>query len=381
MGKVSFTAINHKGERESGYIDAKSNNEAIDQLKEKGFSEIHLHADALISDRPDLEDLSEEMLKQMAAFEAESQKDPSFLKEFLHLLKLYKIVFFIASAMILYGIYNDNVWSWGIGAFIIAFIVGSWLYGYKESMTFEKIHRLKAFGEKEEALALIEKTLQNPKTMPQMRMQLISYKAQFLSCKGALEEALQLIESYKEEMDALSPLMYATALSGTYYQAGKYDEMIKTMEGIHEQERQTLTAFDHAFAHARFGDAKKAQEIIDNEVSPEEIADYAKGMYAWCQGLIHHRMGNMEQALSHYERMLHFYNEYKSNPLMWEMFALALGYYAYALSDAGEEKKAQKLLQEGTVHILEHNADDILRKHLTDAFGNLIDTQPHCVRS
>jgi len=380
MGTVAYTAIDPHGEHQSGYIEAESNAEALTHLKNAGLREIRLHGDALLSERPDLDGLSDRMLRQMAAFEAESQKNPSITTDILHMLQLYRTPLILALVMIVYGIYSGTGWVGWLGAGIVLFIFGPWLYGYRDLKAFETLHRLKAFGQKDEVLTRMDRVINNPKALPQMRMQYISYKAQILACDGHTEAARELIHTHQEAMEAVSPVFYQNALSGIAYASGDYDAFIQSTRTIYDLSPQTLTAFDYAFAEARFGDVQKAEMTMNEAVNPEEIPNNTRLVYDWCQGLIHDRLGQNEAAQKHYEAMMDAYTPYRTNPAMWEMSALAIGYYAAFLARQGARETANRLLGEGTVQILNIHADDRLRERLSAALPDRIDPKPHCYR-
>ena len=79
MGQVLYTATAPDGQELNGYIEVKTNREALDILGARGFSNIQLHSEAMTSGQRDyLEGLSERDQELLARLEASVLRDPSF---------------------------------------------------------------------------------------------------------------------------------------------------------------------------------------------------------------------------------------------------------------------------------------------------------------
>ena len=286
--------------------------------------------------------------------------------------------------MLFSGIYYKDAWGIGIGSTLLVWISFIWLYTYQALYYFEEIHRAKAFGENERVLELIKKMKVKAETgvgnKEQIIVELDKYHANILACQGQKEKALSMIKQHEEYFKSNLLGMYENSIGAIFYTLGDYKTSLEYITKMYNANPNSNTALDLAFIHVRFGDITYAQSLLKDEVNPRAIPSYASGFYDWCLGLLAHKEKDYDTANEHYKQMLEKFNNQMSNPLLWEMIAGGIGYYADLLYDIGNKVKAEELLSKGIVEILNTHADDILRKNLSSKYPHLISKEKFCKR-
>ena len=383
MNKVAYSAINKDHKTITGYIDANTNEEAIEKLEVLGFQSFELLGDAQFSNfNQDLEGLSSKTLKRMASFEKKRENGQSFIDAFLQFLYNSRVILLISLFMLFSGIYYNDNWGIGIGSTLLVGATFLWLYTYQALYYFEEIHRVKAFGEHEKLLELIEKMRIKAETgvgnKEQIIFELDKYHANALACRGEKEKALSMIEQHRDYLNNILLGMYENSIGSIYYTLGDYKTSLDYMTKMYNANPNSNNALDLAFMHVRFGDITYAKTLIEDEVNPRTIPSYGFAMYYWCLGLIAHKEKDYSTASEHYQTMLEKFNNHMLNPLLWEMIAVGIGYYVDFLYDIGNKNKGEELLSVGIIEILNIHADDILRNNLSLKYPHIFNKEKFC---
>lgn len=369
MGKVLYTAFNQSGIQESGFIDVNSNKEAVSKLKERGLEDISLHGDAALGfERGELNWLSAWEIKQVAKFEARLQKGGGFFSYFLNVMKSSSITIAIGAAMVYYG-YTESSAMWISSGVILATVFpffGLWSYNLVNSH--DNLMRAVAFGEWDEVEGLSLRLREGTKD-EDVIIEADTMKAAFYAQKKDMDSAIKMLLPHRDYLDAQSPGVFENKLASLYHIVGEYETYLQKMRESFSKSNQDLMRVDFAIAEARFGSLEVAQKEIE-KVDLEAMAVYALPIVSYVIGLIAYKKGDLEVAkeefLSAYSGVL----EYDQNPAIWTVIAMITGMLAMVMYDTKEEEKAEELLSEAIIKILNVHADKYLLEEFQKRFPN-----------
>ena len=379
MAIIFFRA--YKNDKEIvGEIEALSNKEAFLKIKKQGYENIEIFNDIDISDTYDnLKNLDKKSRMQYLRLEQINLRKPTFKNSFLQFLIGNKIDLTLSIFLLALGVILDIKTLIVIGSFWFLFRIGIWLYSYKTVSLYEQIHTEYAFGNYIKTLALINKLIKLSKH-EKIEADLNSKKAQIAACKGHLNYALEIIEEYKDIYEKQMLGMYHSKRASLYYIARDYQSCLKEAKESYNQNPSYITKMDLALYNTKVGDINYAKELVQS-VNIDEIPVYSKKFYYMKQGIIAHKLGDLENAKKEFEEMMNALNPFLENPIFWGSISIAIGYYTLLLYDINEKEKALELLKEGTVKILNVHANDYLREGLHQRYPQLFKKEPYCKKS
>lgn len=363
MAKVLYTATAQTGEVLSGYLDAASNSEALQKLKDQGLEKIELHSDALFGAlRDDLEDLDENLLKKQAQLEAKWQKSMTFGSYLKELLSVNAFPLAAGAGMVWYG-YQNHSWIW-MSAGVIFASVGPFygLWKYRTLRQFENVLKASTFGKWDQVIRETQK-LRAITKKPAVLMEADTKEAIALAALGKMDQAMEILDIYKPQLDAMMPGMYENKLSELYYYHGTYDKTLELRRVSYEKMQNDISRLDLAMAELRFGSVQNAKNLL-HEITYDALAAYAKPYYALLTGMVAYEESNLQLAKSKFLEAYDGMLEYRENSAMWSFIALIAGMLAIALYDLDEKEEADALLSDAIVAILKVHAD----KEMLEAF-------------
>ena len=367
--KVLYSAIDEVGSERSGYVDAKSNRDAIELLTNDGLSEIKLHDDgALAIRRDDLNELSEDELEAKARFELKVRSKPSFTSFIMEVLRVNRSIILIGLALFFWGLSDENYYLLAFGAAVSLSMPLLSIWNYRTVSNYDRLLRAFAEGEWDKALSLIE-LLRKHMKLPEMEFDLDIRKASINSANGSLDSALQSLERWRSEFEEVSPGMYESRVASVYLASGHHEEYVDSMRDAFFKSSQSQTLIlDLALAEARLGDHTKA-ELLLKAVNMEELPIYGVPFIEWVKGAIEKKNGSAD-AEFHLALAVSGFLEMGENPAVWTSLAVCIGDYASCLTEEQSNDKAQQLL-ESVWTILNVHGEESLTKGLLLKYPNL----------
>ncbi len=367
MAKVLYTAVTQEGKETNGFVEAMSNKEALDQLKERGLHQITLLSDvALGFERTDLDGISESELARIAKFEAQMQKEMGFLPYFVETMRSSAIAIAIGAGMAWYGEHTGSgLWmAFGVIVSLALPFFSFWNYGVMQR--YNALLQAVAFGEWERVKKLSEdlkKQSKNPDLMIEADMRLASYYAH----QGDMNEALRVMLPSQEYLETKSAGMYENKLGELYFHARMYEKSLYEMKKAYEVSGENMMLADWALAEARFGDVKVAKECL-SRVDEETLPAYGAPFIAFIKGLIAYRQERMAEAKEMLMQALDGFSNFDKNPVVWAPLAMVSAYLALVVSRLGDKERAETFLSEGIVAITKEHAESVLLEQLKELF-------------
>ncbi len=363
---ILYSGVDRDNKPKNGYVEAENNREALQILKKEGVSDIRLHDDGLYASyRNELEDLSDKELERTAQFEIECRYNLNifgFLKE---VLRKNIFILLAGAGVIAWGIYSNSTIIILVGILLMLSMPVFSLWNYRHVNNYNRLQIELAWGNWQEALRLIDKLRVHMKES-EVAFDLDINEACIVARERSLEEALKIVDMWREVFSETSPSLYESRISSMYHYCGDYDGFVECMRSAYlKSPENSLVTLDMALAEARFGSVEKASALLE-KVHKEELPRFALLAVSWVKGLV--ARTNKDLAAKDYlESAVLQISAYSKNPVMWKHIALCTGAYALALHDSDEKQKAEELLEK-IWKVLKVHGDNILLKEIGEKF-------------
>ena len=375
---IAFQGINAEGQPESGFVQADSNQSALQQLENRGITDVRLYGNAEhATDRSDLQNLSRQELARLAAFEVESIAAPSswlFLRE----------VFFSQRAPLIAGtlVFVGSAWVGSLAGMFSGTLIGLTLpalsiWAYRASVHYDKGVRAWSLGDWDQAASHFNWLLAryDADKMPDMVIDLTSRMVVMPNLYSTRDDALSLLETRRELFESHVPGAYRQARAAVMMADGDSDAFLLEFRELHGlAERSAATRLDLAIAEARFGDVCSAKKLLET-LNREVLSEPCKPGLDWLEGEIALREGDDLAALTHLNHAVSGFLVYRKNSVIWSVLAICTGSLALAMSRLGESEKAEVLLGNVQPVLLAH-ADRVQLAKLKLKFPGLLADTP-----
>lgn len=356
LKKIIYSAKDSQGNDRHGYVDAHSNADALEQLAADGLSGVILHDDAAYAiARDDLLNVGEDERARLARFELKIRQRGSNVSDFLLLVvRTNKYLILTGLAVLVWGAVSGSVMAMSIGLVVALSMPALSLWNYRTVSAYDRLQRTCALGEWDQARRCIG-ILRPRMTQPEMAFDLDVREACMVARENGLQEALLIVEKWKDVFVSTSPGLYESRISVIYHVAGDYQGFLDTMrEGCLQSVGSSSMLTDLALAEARLGDADKAAMLLAR-IRHEELPPHALPFVLWVQGLVACRR-NEADAVGYLSAAVSSMLEFGENPAVWTSLAMCSGAYASALLASGDSEKAGLVVKD-VWKILQHYAD------------------------
>jgi len=370
MGKVLYTGLNLSGEKESGFVDAMSNKDALHILKKSGLQDVKLHSNVTTTQKnSDPDWLSEADRKHIAKLQVKWQKEinlSSFLGE---VIKSNFVPIAAGAAMVYYG-YSNGSASWMSAGTILASALPFFnLWNYRLLTAHDKLIKATTFGEWDKVEKLSEEIRRSTKERSVV-IQADTLEANFYAKNDNIERAKDLLSVHEDYLEDTTPGLYENKLASLYYASKDYDLYLLNMKKAFKASGQDIMRVDMAMAEAKFGNLLVAEREID-KVYTEAMPAFGVPFVYYTRGIIEHKKKNLEEAKDELILAYSGFLEYSKNPATWVATALTAGSLSLVLHDLNEHEKAYELLKKSTVNVLKIHADEIMINNLKNKFPQL----------
>jgi len=363
MTKVLYSALDVNNNQKYGYIDAISNTDALEQLKQKNYSTIFLYNDILLStQRDDLKNFSDKELEENAKLEITMQFRPTFKTFITATIQKYRWSIILGLIMGISGIFgffgfeeNDLlVITVGIVVSLLGPLIA--LLNYPLISSYMKLFHSFAYGSWDDTQSILAYfSRKDESTLPiELNFELNCMHAKLLAIHSRKEESLAIIQKKYEYIKNISPVRYSILLADIEYINGNYKQYLNRIQKLYlENSNNAMVTLELAFAEVRFGESEKANELLNNLNYKELVYTNGLPILNLVKGMITKKK-DITQALIHFEDAVSKLLELRSNSIMLPLLAIASGQYSIALYDNGEKENAKIIL---------HDIWDILKIH------------------
>lgn len=344
MKKILFEAINAEGKTITSFIDEESNANALLRLQDQGYREIKFYNDAnLSSGREYLAGKSEQQIQQIAKHEILVHKEGLKRSRFLlAVLQNNRTVLVICMVLFFVGLYT---------AHYVILIFPALILLYTVVMAQRKFDVPKANNDAEKAYALgdyrrffKEKVfLQKHIDKPFILYFLDAREAFIRAGEGRVNEALALIEKWRDFSEQNHPGLLESRVATIYQKSGDFQQAIEFRTlGYEKSGYSQINAIDLAMLEVRHGDIDKAVSLL-SQIRVAELTPSALFYVDWVHGLIAAKQGSAS-AESTFHTVVAALLERADKPVMWISTALCIGDYALIAQSDAAKQHAEQLL-------------------------------------
>ncbi len=380
MGKVLYSAIDKYGNTQSGFIDASSNKEAMQQLKQNGLKKIKFYSDALFSTtREDIESLKEKELENIAKREIKNQQGFTFKEYAFETLKSSFLPIMAGVGVLYYGYSIHSAIVMALGVIIaIAFpFFKLWNYnvikahdGLIKAVTIGAWEHIPQMSENLRTLSKQRKKIFPGSVNKDLIIQADTMEAFYYAHKKDIKKAISLLAPHREYLDKKQPSLYENKIAQLYYYAHDFDKFLLKLNQCNIIANTDITRADLALAYARFGSVDDAQNLID-QIDESLIPDYGTFQISYIKGLIAYRNESLDDAENELFQAYLQLLKYKDNPLMLEPMAIVTGTLAVVLYDNKKSQETKMLFDNQLIHILKVHGDKYLLDGLKQRFKDI----------
>ena len=241
MAKILYRAYDSYGNIKDGYIDASSNKDAINKLREKGYEQIELFSDSIYP-RYDLEEIDDKELEQIAKDEIDSTINKKGFGNYVwKSLKSDYISILIGIVLLYFGYRNSSYITMSIGVIIASFGPFMKIWNYKLISAREKSQYAFALGKWKEVFELADrlKHLADKREMifpgkvnKDLEVEADSMKAIYFAKNDDIESAIKLIKQHKDYMNEKIPGMFESNIGYMYAISEDFDRAVEMTQVV-----------------------------------------------------------------------------------------------------------------------------------------------------
>jgi hypothetical protein len=348
MKPYLVTATDPAGRRDTFAREAASLDHLRTVLEREGYRDIEFVDDELSArlrqQRPEaMRNPAPDQLK----LEARLRHGPAPLAVWLNAAKGSTIFLGIVVAAAAYGVWNHQ-YGWTAVAVVI---VAGWAWLVRTALrrgeAYNDLLRAQARGDLAAARALIARLRADPTLAGNEQLQVdLRFRAAALHARdGDLAAALAEVEPLRASPHCAQG-MFDSRVASLHYQAGDLEGYLRHMDRAFEASGQAqLQRLDLAFAHARLGDAQRAQQLLDG-LERRNLSALHQPLATAADGLLALRRGDGATGLAQMAEAVAGFAKFAANPAVWPFQGLLVGHFALALAQAGRRDEARAVLSD-----------------------------------
>lgn len=197
---------------------------------------------------------------------------------------------------------------------------------------------------------------------PLPEMHLDGFVAKALAAEGQLNEAVAILNKYKNDETVPQSLLHGE-LGSVYEKARLFDKMIE--HRAHAVAASTGSAAEHidyALGLARYLRNPQQARVILASITDKEMTDLAAVYVSYCWGLIALEEGKYEDAKTHMLSAFQQATPYTTNILMLEFFMDLKAHLVIIFAKLGEKQHARQFFNEVKRFLIAHQEVDLLQR-------------------
>lgn len=362
MNKILYSATTPSNTVKNGYIDARSNKEALATLTKAGFTDIIFHDDTSIGfARKDLANFNEKQLARTAVLEIKVRNGVGKYSLWIAVLRENRFTIALGLLSISVGLIVEIEIGIWFGIVLVSAVPLAYSWANRHTRRYNRLLAYFAMGKWEKSQKLITQ-LKNSVTIPDILFDLDIREGAIEALNGNLTKALELAESWREKTQHHSPGFYESRVASIYHAGKNYTGFVDSMRQAYEKSPDNASrTLDYALAEARLGDIHTAEKLVST-INNAELPIYGRPFLIWVKGIIALKSDNQE-SLDNFHEATNDLIKYKNNPAVWTTLAVVSGYLALALYKQRRIHEANTVL-ESVWPILAAHADMHLLEEL-----------------
>lgn len=365
--KILYSGTDEANQLRNGFVDAKTNKDAVEQLKAAGLTNIKLHYDSTIAGRrDDLVGLDEKQLQRVAALEIKVHEGDARLAMVSALiLNNIGLVLFGVFFLCLGAISKDEI-SFFVGVLILAYIPAHALWNGRYLRNYRKLLTCFAHGDWQQSKRLIAK-LKKASPDPELELDVDYRRAQIHAIEGNISKGIEILSRWEHRINSDKPGLFYSKLAAVHHANKDYEQCLHYMRLAHEKYPDSpIYKIDLALAEAMFGQVETAEALL-NSINIEEIPVFALPHLDYTKGVIALRSNKPGATSLLTNAQLDMANRV-NNPAVLPSLAICSGFLSLSLHNDGQIDEAKSLLDRFWPVIKPH-ADDLLINELKEKFN------------
>ncbi|MDE2421240.1 MAG: hypothetical protein KGO49_08705 [Gammaproteobacteria bacterium] len=345
MNKILYEAISAQGEKVTSFIECDSNANALKKLKEEGYSDIKLHGDALISTEKEyLDGKTAQEVAQIAKYELAIRLQGSKLSR--HLIRVFETDRRLLSCFLLLFILGFFTPYYGLSIFVLfSFIsyVFRAIRKYKIPDAYQDALKAHALGD-HQLFFKSKRFLQQHVSKPLINLDLDGRAATIYASDGRIDEAVALLEKWRDYTETNSPGMLESRLASVYHKTENFKKVIDLRTLAYEKSNHNQTyALDLAMVEVRYGDHHKAEQLLAG-IRLEELQTIGLPFYNWILGLLEYKKNSHLAEATLSSALSSMLLTRTDKPASWIVLAHCIGEYAMYAESEQSKKRSEELL-------------------------------------
>lgn len=368
MSRILYRAKTPRGQDVADFVEASSAAEAMSKLVGMGLQDI------VLLQSPDLAAFNVTLPgitpQQHARLRAEFMEKPGLATALRGVIRINAPILFVGAAGLAWGAWRQFPVTATLGAAVLLFPFVAFFWKRRYLDRYQALQKAYARGQWDEVrrLAAMLRSATNNALLPcDLDVRLACIDAR----QGRLDAAVAGLAKWKSQLADKAPGMFEARLASVYFAAGNYPEYVKLMEEAAELGKQDPSRLvDVALANAKFGDARKAENILD-ALDVKLLPPIAQKFIALVGGVLGLRAGHADTAARDLKVATEgFFESSLKSQASWVALAISSGYYAVALARCGKQGEARQVVAPVLPILLVHGEKpllDMLQKDVLEA--------------
>ncbi len=345
MKKILYEAITAEGEKVTNFIECDNNADALQKLKDRDYRDIKLHSDAYLApEKSYLEGRSEQEIVKIAKYQLAIRLQGSKLSR--HLIRAFEKDMRLLFCFVLFFILGLFTPYYGLSV-LVFFSFISYVFRairkYKIPDAYQDALKAHALGD-HQLFFKSKQFLQQHISKPLINLDLDGRAATIYASVGRIDEAVALLEKWRDYADTNSPGELESRLAAVYQKTENFKQVVDFRVISYEKSNHNQTrALDLAMVEVRYGDYHKAEQLLA-EIRLEELQTIGLPYFNWIKGLIEYKKNSdlAEATLS--SALSSMMSSYAKKPAGWIVLAYCIGEYAMYAESEQSKKRAEELL-------------------------------------
>jgi len=342
MSRILYRAKSARGDDVADFIEASSAAEAMSKLAGRGLKDI------VLMQSPDIAAFNQPLPgmdpQVYARLRAEISEDRSLKAALGRVVRYNASLLAVGAAALAAGLWLRLLPLSLVGGALFVYPFAFFAVKHRHLNNFQALLKSYARGQWEEVRRLAP-ALRNATDNALLPWDIDVRLACVEAHQGRLDAAVASLEHWRPQIAAKAPGMFEARLASVYSAARDYDTFVRLMEQAAELGRQDPSRMvDVALAHARFGDLRRARDVLDS-VDVKLLTPTGQKFVTYVKGILLVREGHPELAIPDLRTATDGFLELSlKSSAGWVALAMSSGYLAVALARCGQRDEAQAVI-------------------------------------
>lgn len=368
MAHLLYSAKDGEGRPVEGFVEAATTADARRELQARGLGGIVLHQEATMgTDAGDLAGLDPAQARELARIRIASMQRPGVLPLLGEVARNNRGWIAFDAALFAWGAYVGSRWLLASSAALLVLPFAIALWQYRHGGRYLALIKSFSVGEWDRVRELAAKLRTVSASRPTMDFDLDVRLACIAARHDGLAPAVAALAPWQAKL-AGSPGMYEGRIASVHAAAGDRDGYVRLMQASYEYApSEPSRVLDLALAHARFGSAERAGELMQG-LDASLLPPHGRGFVHWVDGLVRLRTGGAG-GLEELGRGVAEFLKLSGQPAVWTSLAFCACDHAVALALAGHREAARAELAQVWPMVRAHADKPLLRMLQADGLA------------